>query len=161
MLLLVLPANFTMESRIFLSLSLIWAFLAAALSIKFDTAAFSASMRLVRVVWLMASDILPEASSTITTSRGMGSVWVVEDVEDMADRATRKSDPALFSTDWSFSGPVVNRMGSASTVLSAQIRPMAEVLLPWILYQASKVFGSVIAAACAALDELPGSNACT
>ena len=56
----------------------------------------------------MGSDILPEASSTITTSRGMGSVWVVEDVEDMADRATRKSDPSLFSIDWSFSGPVVN-----------------------------------------------------
>ena len=108
MLSLLSPANFTMESRIFLFASLIWAFFFAALSIKFDTAVFSASMRLVRVVGLMASDILPEASSTITTSRGMGSVWVVEDVEDMADRATRKSDPALFSIDWSFSGPAVN-----------------------------------------------------
>ena len=52
-------------------------------------------------------------------------------------------------------------MGSASTVLSAQIRPMAAVLLPWISYQALKVFGSVIAAVCAALDALPRSSACT
>ncbi len=106
--LLVSPANFTMESRIFLPLSLIWAFLSAVLPINFNTAVFSASMRLVASVRLMGSDILPEASSTITTSRGMGSVWVVEDVEDMADRATRKSDPALFSTDLPFSGPAVN-----------------------------------------------------
>ena len=67
-----------MESLIFLSVSVIFAFWAAALSIKVLTAVFSASMRFVLSLLLMESSILPEASSTMTMSKACVLVVVVD-----------------------------------------------------------------------------------
>ena len=72
------PANFTMERLIFLSAPVIFAFWAAALSIKVLTAVFSASMRFVLSLLLMEFFILPEASSTMTISRACVLVVVVD-----------------------------------------------------------------------------------
>ena len=71
-------ANFTMESWISFSLSVIFAFWAAALSIKALTAFFSASMRFVLSPLPMTLSILSEASSTMTISRACVLVVVVD-----------------------------------------------------------------------------------
>ena len=115
-----------MESRIFLFSSAIPLFFSAVLSIKALTAVFSASMRFVRSPFPMGSSILPEASSTSTTSSGFVSVVVVDAWEDSADSATRKSAPLSVGTamgSWPF-----RSICSSSTVLSAQIRPVVALL---------------------------------
>ena len=117
-----------MESRIFLFLSVISLFFVAVLSIKAPTASLSASMRFVRPFSSMGSSILPEASSTSTTSSGFVSVVVVDAWEDSADSATRKS--ALSGTamgSLSARSPLKVILFS-STVLSAQIRPVVALL---------------------------------
>ena len=119
-------ANFTMESWIFLSLSVILLFFFAVLSIKALTASLSALMRFVLSRSPMAQFILPEASSTSTTSSGFASVVVVDAWEDSADSATRKSAPSSLGTlmvSWSF-----RAIWFPSTVLSAQIRPVVALL---------------------------------
>ena len=115
-----------MESRIFLFSSVIFAFFSAVLSIKSPTAAFSAVMRFVLSPFPMGSSILPEASSTSTTSSGFVSVVVVDAWEDSADSATRKSAPLSVGTamgSWPF-----RSICFPSTVLSAQIRPVVALL---------------------------------
>ena len=115
-----------MESRIFLFSSVISLFFFAVLSIKVLTAVFSAVMRFVLSPFPMGSSILPEASSTSTTSSGFVSVVVVDAWEDSADSATRKSAPLSLGTamgSWPF-----RSICSSSTVLSAQIRPVVALL---------------------------------
>ena len=119
-----------MESRIFLFSSVISLFFFAVLSIKSPTAVFSASMRFVPSFCPMGSSILPEASSTSTTSSGFVSVVVVDAWEDSADSATRKSAPFPLGTAMgalSARSPVKVILFS-STVLSAQIRPVVALL---------------------------------
>ena len=116
-----------MESRIFLFSSVISLFFSAVLPIKALTAFFSASMRFVSLFFSMGSSILPEASSTSTTSSGFVSVVVVDAWEDSADSATRKSAPLSFLGTAMGSWPF-RSICSSSTVLSAQIRPVVALL---------------------------------
>ena len=113
-----------MESWIFLFSSVIPLFFSAVLSIKVLTAVFSAVMRFVLSPFPMEPSILPEASSTSTTSSGFVSVVVVDAWEDSADSATRKSAPWGTSMgSWPF-----RSIWFSSTVLSAQIRPVVALL---------------------------------
>ena len=71
------PANFTSETRILLSASLIFSFWAAVESRKLFTALFSAFIFVVPVI---DSSMEPETSSTSTISTGVTS-WLDDDVE--------------------------------------------------------------------------------
>ena len=85
---------------------------------------------------------------------GWGSGLVSEDVDDRADRATRKSEPSVLLTVSSFlpSGEVgENSILSFETVLSAQIRPCVMLRVPWIVSHEVKVSGSTsVTVSCAA-----------
>ena len=111
----------------------------------------NASILFVGSPFPIESVILPEASSTSTTSSARVVVLLLARPDDMADKATRKSEPSDLVTDsfWSANGPFTKLIVSVATVLSAQIRPTVEVLKPWVSYQMPEVFGSLMAASCA------------
>ena len=123
-------------------------FCLAIVSMKSPAAPLSAVMRLVLSWPPIGSSIDPEASSTSTMSRGLTSVVVVSEVDDMTESVVRKSD---FSSS------------ATRTVLSVQIRPtlcveMCDSLPPpaaqW--RQRSRVSGSTFAVACTPPPSLAG-----
>ena len=162
-------ANLTSAILIFLLASAIWLFCVAALSIKSFTADFNAVIRLSLAYHvscpLKSYAILPDVSSTSTISMGWGSGLVSEDVDDRADRATRKSEPAVLLTVSPFlpSGELAENLISLSeTVLSAQIRPCVMLRVPWIFSHELKVLGSTsvtVSCAAAALVVPPAAKA--
>ena len=74
----------------------------------------------------------PDVSSRRTISSGLSEVEVRLDVEDRAERPTKKSALASLSTLIPSSVPPVSLMSSVETVLSVQIRPTV-----WVLFSST------------------------